>query len=66
MRKTVATTTLLVALVGIGPLLSHDFWLVPNAFRVSAGGELVVHGNTSSTFPTSVSAVTTERVARPS
>lgn len=44
------------------PLLSHDFWLVPNAFHIAAGGELTVEGRTSSEFPTSLSAVTVDRV----
>lgn len=42
---------------------AHDFWLVPNAFTIAPGGLLEVRGQTSSAFPTSESAVTTERVA---
>ena len=61
-RKILATVIVLVA-VGATPLMSHDFWLVPLAFRVAPGAELVVHGQTSSTFPTSLSAVTVDRVA---
>lgn len=45
------------------PLASHDFWLIPNAFRLGAGTELVVLGRTSSDFPTSLSAVTPDRIA---
>lgn len=44
-------------------LEGHDFWLVPNAFRVSSGTQLEVRGQTSSRFPTSESAVGPERVA---
>lgn len=44
-------------------LAAHDFWLVPNAFRVADGAALVVRGQTSTRFPTSVAAVTAERVA---
>ena len=44
------------------PTLSHDFWLVPHAFRLSPGDELLVSGQTSSTFPTSLSAVTVDRL----
>lgn len=55
----VATATALVA-----PLAwAHDFWLVPDAFRIAPAAEIVVRGQTSSLFPTSVSAVTTDRVA---
>ena len=41
---------------------AHDFWLVPDAFRVAAAGEVVVRGQTSSAFPTTLSAVTPDRV----
>jgi ketosteroid isomerase-like protein len=41
----------------------HDFWLVPNAFRVSGGAQIEVLGQTSSQFPTSEAAVTPDRVA---
>ena len=41
---------------------AHDFWLVPDAFTVSASGEIVVKGQTGSAFPTTLSAVTPDRV----
>lgn len=43
--------------------LAHDFWLVPNAFAVREGDMMEVAGRTSTRFPTSLSAVTPERVA---
>lgn len=48
---------------GIQAAFAHDFWLVPNAFRVADGAELAVRGQTSSRFPTSEVAVTPDRVA---
>lgn len=42
---------------------AHDFWLVPDAFRVAAAGEVVVRGQTSSEFPKTLSAVTPDRVS---
>lgn len=42
---------------------ADDFWLVPNAFFVDAGSEIVLRGQTSSQFPTSRIAVAAERVA---
>lgn len=42
---------------------AHDFWVVPNAFAVAPGADVVVRGQTSSRFPTSESAVAPERVA---
>ena len=64
MRRSLAFLTfLLLAVAVVGTLQSHDFWLVPNAFHVTSGAELVVEGRTSSTFPTSLSAVTPDRIA---
>ena len=42
--------------------LAHDFWLIPNAFAVAVETEFTVHGQTSSAFPTSELAVTTDRL----
>lgn len=42
---------------------AHDFWLVPDAFRIAEGSYLEVRGQTSSRFPTSESAVAVDRVA---
>ena len=47
----------------VGPAAAHDFWLVPNAFDAVAGQDVTIRGQTSSLFPTSVSAVTPDRVA---
>ncbi len=43
-------------------LAAHDFWLIPDAFAVIPGGRLAVRGQTSSLFPSSLSAVTPERI----
>jgi uncharacterized GH25 family protein len=43
-------------------LAAHDFWLIPDAFAVTPGGRVALHGQTSSLFPTSLSAVTPDRV----
>lgn len=50
-------------LAGAASLSAHDFWLVPNAFVVAPGGDVVVRGQTSSRFPTSEAAVPPDRVA---
>lgn len=52
-----------VLLLAAAPLLAHDFWLVPDAFRVVLGAELRARGQTSSLFPTSEAAVAVDRVA---
>lgn len=62
-KKLAIAVSVLALLVFALPALSHDFWLVPNAFNVAVGEELVVRGQTSSDFPTSLSAVTVDRVA---
>lgn len=57
-------TAVLIVVAALSATLAgaHDFWLVPDAFRVAANGEVVVRGQTSSAFPTSLSAVTPDRV----
>ncbi|MCH7533571.1 MAG: DUF4198 domain-containing protein [Gemmatimonadetes bacterium] len=62
-RLTTAAAAVLLAILLATPALSHDFWLVPHSFRLSPGDQLLVSGQTSSTFPTSLSAVTVDRVA---
>ena len=55
--------SVVIVFAGAHAALAHDFWLVPNAFHVAEGAELAVRGQTSSSFPTSESAVTPDRVA---
>lgn len=45
-------------------LEAHDFWVIPAAFPFAEGADIEVLGQTSTAFPTSVSAVAVERVAR--
>lgn len=52
-----------VLVFGAAAASAHDFWLVPNAFQLAVGETVTVHGQTSSKFPTTESAVATERVA---
>jgi uncharacterized GH25 family protein len=57
-------TVTALATAGVTAVASaHDFWLVPDAFQVAGGGTLTVEGRTSSNFPASLSAVTTDRIA---
>lgn len=54
---------LAVALSAVAATASaHDFWLVPDMFAVPASREIVVKGQTSSAFPTTLSAVTPDRL----
>lgn len=63
-RLQTALTCALIASIGVvGSLAAHDFWLVPNAFAVAPGGTVEVLGQTSSKFPTTESAVATDRIA---
>lgn len=52
-----------LVLVSTLSLFAHDFWIVPNAFVVAAGGTIEIRGQTGTRFPKSVSAVAPERVA---
>ncbi len=53
----------LAIVLTVGVLSAHDFWIVPDAFQVAAGGTIEVRGQTSVKFPTSQSAVAPDRVA---
>ena len=59
----VIVATGLCVLATAATLSAHDFWIVPNAFMVAADGVVEVRGQTSVKFPTTLSAVTPERVA---
>lgn len=61
LRATIVPLTLAL-LVAAGAASAHDFWLVPDMFAVPASGEIIVKGQTSSAFPTTLSAVTPDRV----
>lgn len=63
MNRQSTTLTILLTLMAL-PFAAgaHDFWLVPDAFRLTPMQDLVVRGQTSSAFPTSESAVTVDRV----
>src|SRR5207244_2917380 len=41
---------------------AHDFWIVPDAFAIAPGGTIAALGQTGVRFPTSESAVATNRV----
>ncbi len=61
-----AATVLLAAtaLLSVTTRLSaDDFWVIPNAFQLAEGSTLELRGQTSSLFPTSKSAVATDRLA---
>lgn len=59
-RVAFATTALVAICTSL--LTAHDFWLVPDAFSVTPGGRIAARGQTSSLFPTSLSAVTPDRI----
>ncbi len=63
-RGALATILALASVFGLATgLLADDFWVVPNAFLLTAGSTLELRGQTSSLFPTSKSAVAVDRVA---
>lgn len=61
MRRSVLATALLLG--AAGPLAGHDFWLIPLGFDLAVGDNLTVLGQTSSAFPSTLSAVTPDRIA---
>ena len=57
-----AAAALCALLVVASAAAAHDFWIIPYAFAIDPGSRLLVRGQTSSLFPTSVSAVTPDRI----
>jgi hypothetical protein len=47
----------------VAAAVGHDFWLVPDAFHLMPSETLQARGQTSSSFPSSESAVAVERIA---
>ncbi len=62
-RGAVGIATLLAGLTLARSAGAHDFWLVPELFQVADDATIQVRGQTSSAFPSSVSAVETARIA---
>lgn len=62
-RAALVFLTLGLVVMAASTLEAHDFWLVPDAFRLRSGDTLSVRGQTSSLFPTSLSAVSVDRIA---
>lgn len=68
LKRHVTRTGIVVAaaavalLLGASVLSAHDFWLVPTALPIAPGDLVEIHGQTSTSFPTSISAVTPDRV----
>ncbi len=60
LRNTVLVAALLACSASL--VAAHDFWLIPNAFAVTPLERVTLNGHTSSLFPTSLSAVTPDRV----
>ncbi|MEO7521041.1 MAG: DUF4198 domain-containing protein [Gemmatimonas sp.] len=59
-RRVAGLAALLIA--SATTLTAHDFWLVPDAFAVATGSRMTLRGQTSSLFPSSLSAVTPDRI----
>lgn len=57
------TAALLAGLALVRSAAAHDFWLVPDLFQVADDATILVRGQTSSSFPSSLSAVQTSRIA---
>ena len=60
---TASAVALTATLVWVTALTAHDFWLVPNALKFSAGGPMEVLGQSGTKFPTSSGATQPAQVA---
>lgn len=62
-RHVLKLAGLLLATTGASAALAHDFFLMPQNFRMSGPGEIDVQATVSSDFPRAANVVTADRVA---
>lgn len=62
-RPLLRFTGLLLAATGTSAAFAHDFFLMPQKFRMSGPGEIDVQATISSEFPKAANSVTADRVA---
>ncbi len=62
--KNICLGFLLLSIIVLGAttLAAHDFWLVPQLFRINPGDSVTISANTGMDFPNSLSAVIPDRV----
>jgi uncharacterized GH25 family protein len=62
--KNICLGFLLLSIIVLGAttLAAHDFWLLPQLFRINPGDSVTISANTGMDFPNSLSAVTPDRV----
>ena len=53
---------LFIIVFATATLAAHDFWLVPQVFRINPGDSVIISANTGMDFPNSLGAVTPDRV----
>jgi uncharacterized GH25 family protein len=54
--------SIIIFILATSTIFAHDFWLVPQKFRLTPGDSVTVSANTGMDFPNSLSAVTPDRV----
>lgn len=65
LHRTALRAAFALAALSLSPAsaAAHDFWLVPSGAQSRLNGTIEIRGQTSSLFPTSLSAVTPDRIA---
>lgn len=62
-RFTVVALTAVAVAFSATALAAHDFWIIPDAFRIATGQPLMIRTATGTKFPVSESAVRADQVA---
>ena len=63
MKKTLLVLlAFFIIILSTSTISAHDFWLVPQLFRINPGDSVTISANTGMDFPNSLSAVTPDRV----
>lgn len=61
-RRRVLAFSVIIFILAASSISAHDFWLVPQNFRLNPGDSVTIFANTGMDFPNSLSAVTPDRV----
>lgn len=62
-RLAVIVLVVVTVVCSASALAAHDFWIIPDAFRIATGQPLVIRTATGTKFPASESAVRADQVA---
>ena len=62
LKTNLLSVSFLVLVISASTVIAHDFWLIPEFFKIPGGWKLHIYGQTGMNYPESLSSVTLDRV----